>query len=95
MTMLWDEPCLKKTRLLLKEMVDTVGQFGMGQKVSKENVLQITTDEYNRKWHCSGPDTSTFPIVDAVQLMFNMNLQQYQMIKTNCLKHGVAFLPGI
>ena len=93
---LGDHPCLKKQRLVMKEMVDTIEQFAEEQRMEKENVLQMIVYECHRKWHTSvKPSTRKIPIPDATALLYNVNLSlnQYQMVRTLCLPHGVEFPP--
>jgi hypothetical protein len=51
-------------------------------------------DECNRTWHSSvAPTKCTIPDDDAVVMIYNVNLStnQYQMLRTLCLPHGVVF----
>ena len=78
----------------MKEMVDAVEKFAVEQNILKEDALQMTVDECIRKWHTFiNPTKCTISVADAAALMFNFNLSinQYQMIRTLCLKHGVEF----
>lgn len=83
-----DQPCKKKERLLLREMVEAVERFSQKQNISKEEALRMTVNECHRTWHT--PDNQTkcpIPVVDAAALLYNVNLStsQYQMIRTVCL----------
>ena len=80
----------------MKEMVEAVEEFAERHKLAKEDVLQMTVDECNRTWHSSIKNTKcTIPVVEATALLYNVNLStnQYQMIRTVCLKYGVVFPP--
>ena len=91
-----DQPCSKIERNILKEMVSTLENFAADQGISNEDALQMTIEACRHTWK-TPPDTvkCTIPVVDATALVFNVNLStnQYQMIRTICLEHGVVFPP--
>ena len=94
MATLGDSPCLKKTRLILKDVVDCIEQFAINQHVSRENVLNMVIEECHRVWHIAQkPFKCQIPEIDATAMIYNVNLstKQYQMIRTLCLPYGVVF----
>ena len=89
-----DTPCLKRSRSLLQGPVSYIEEFAIEQGVSKEEALRMVFDECNRTWHSSiSVSSKLLPVDDAVALIYNVNLslQQYQMIRTLCLPHGIVF----
>ena len=94
---LGDKPCLKVERNTLKVMVQAVEKFATEQNITKEEALQKTVDACYRTWNTtvSRPAKSSMPVFDATAMMFNVNLstQQYQMIRTLCLEHGIVLPP--
>ena len=89
-----NEPCLKKSRSILKKMVDAVEAFATEQKIAREDALDLIVEECNRSWNTSIISTKvSIPELDATALVYNLDLSihQYQMLRTLCLSHGVSF----
>ena len=91
---LGDDPCRKLCRSMMKEMVDALEEFATKHHLSKEDALQMTVDECNHVWRStSNKAKCSIPVDEACALLYNANLSsnQYQMLRTVCLKYDVTF----
>ena len=91
---LGDGPCSKKSRTILGDAVKFIEDFAYDQNVSKEDALELIYNECNRVWKTKSiKPEATLPVDDATALIYNANFStnQYQMLRSICLPHGLVF----
>ena len=86
---LGDDPCKKKLRVILKDIIKSIEEFASEQNISKEDGLKLIKDECNRLWHTNVDENKHYiPEDDAVAFFYNINMstQMYQRMRTFLLK---------
>lgn len=83
---LGESPCRKTSRSILKEAVCFIEKFASDQSISKEEALNLVSQECRKEWGTPSAEVKklTVPCEVATAMIYNMNIstRQYQMQHT-------------